>query len=198
MCGLYPIHRPPSLIYHAPWQDSIRASAIMLLDLKNMVIAAGILLPSRKAEQHFISLCTSGSRPPSLITHSPDKRQYLDQSSRVARHRKHSRWNCVAILCTSYFIINHFRFQAAIFDFSLTLTSSCTKIRPTMLFHTKDMRILLKFQIFTMSGLSFSGFTSAILISGWTRIELCTERCYYQQRWLWHPQTHSQQRCICF
>jgi len=28
-----------------------------------------------------------------------------------------------------------------------------------------------------MSGLSVSGFTSAILISGWTRIELCTGRC---------------------
>jgi len=28
-----------------------------------------------------------------------------------------------------------------------------------------------------MSGLSLSGFTSAILFSGWTRIELCTRRC---------------------
>jgi len=38
-----------------------------------------------------------------FLTH-PDKRQYLDQSSRVAWHRKHrySRWNCVAIMCTSW------------------------------------------------------------------------------------------------
>jgi len=35
-------------------------------------------------------------------------------------------------------------------------------------------------------------------ISGWTRIELCTGRCYYQQRWLRHPQKQTQQRWICF
>jgi len=50
---------------------------------------------------------------------------------------------------------------------------------------------------FAMSCSSVSGFTSDILISGRTRIELCTERCCYQQRRLRHPQK-SQQRWICF
>jgi len=36
-----------------------------------------------------------------------------------------------------------------------------------------------------MSGLSISGFTSEILISGWTRIQLCTERFGYLQQWLY-------------
>jgi len=49
-----------------------------------------------------------------------------------------------------------------------------------------------------MSGLNASGFPSAILISGWTRIKLCTGRCCYQQRWLRHPQKQMQQRWICF
>jgi len=88
-------------------------------------------------------------------------------------------------------------------DFSLTLTSSCTNIRPTMLLDVKDMRIPLKFHIYvhipsTMSGLSVSDFTSAIPISGLTRIELCTGQCCYQQRWLRHPQKQAQQRSICF
>jgi len=49
-----------------------------------------------------------------------------------------------------------------------------------------------------MSGLNASGFPSAILISGWIRIKLCTGRCCYQQWWLWHPQKQMQQRWICF
>jgi len=49
-----------------------------------------------------------------------------------------------------------------------------------------------------MSRLSVSGFTSAIFISSWTRIELCTGRCCYQQRWLWHPQKQTQRHWICF
>jgi len=69
-----------------------------------------------------------------------------------------------------------------------------------MLFDAKDMRILLAFHIYSipMSGLSVSGFTSAIYIASWTRIELCTGRCCYQQRWLQHPQKQMQQRWICF
>jgi len=47
-----------------------------------------------------------------------------------------------------------------------------------------------------MSSLSASGFPSAILISGWTRIELCKGRCCYQQRWLRHPQNKCSN--ICF
>jgi len=46
-----------------------------------------------------------------------------------------------------------------------------------------------------MSGLSAAGFTSAILISCWTRIECA---CCYQQRWLRHPQKKMQQCWICF
>jgi len=52
-----------------------------------------------------------------------------------------------------------YRFQTAIFDFSLdTLTSSCTNIRPTMLFDAKDMRILLKFHIYSISNVRFKCF----------------------------------------
>jgi len=37
-----------------------------------------------------------------------------------------------------------------------------------------------------------------ILITDWTRIELCAGQCYYQQRWLRHPQKQMQHRWICF
>jgi len=48
------------------------------------------------------------------------------------------------------------------------------------------------------SGFSVSGLTSAILISGWTHIDLCTGRSCYQQRWLRHPHKQTQQRWIFF
>jgi len=107
-----------------------------------------------------------------FLTH-PDKRQCLDHSNRVAWHRKYrySRWIFVAIMYHVYkliYVISNL-LQADNFDFSLTHTSFCTNIRPTMLFDAT-------------SGLSVSGFMSAFLISGWTRIELCTGRCSYQQR----------------
>jgi len=48
-----------------------------------------------------------------------------------------------------------------------------------------------------MSGLSVYGFTSAILISGWTRIELHRAMLLYQQRLLRHPQKQIQPRWTC-
>jgi len=88
-----------------------------------------------------------------FLTHSIDKRQYLNQPSRVAWHWKHrySRWNFVAIMCTSWFYTLfhiYFLFQAAIFDCSLILKSSC--IRPTVLLNAKYMRILLKFHMYSI------------------------------------------------
>jgi len=50
----------------------------------------------------------------------------------------------------------YFRLQAAIIDFSLTLTSSWTKIRPTMLFDA--MRIPLKFRIYSICNVRFNCF----------------------------------------
>jgi len=146
--------------------------------------------------RYFIS--TSGSSQLSLMFQSPDKRQCIDQSSSVARHRMHrySRWNFIAILCTSWFKI-YLRFQAAIFNVLPTLTSSCFSIRPTMLFDAKDMRIPLNFHMFNLQcqlGSSVHGLMSAILIFSCTRIEFCTGRCCYQQREL---QQQTQQRWIC-
>jgi len=97
----------------------------------------------------------------------------------------------------------YFRFQAAIFNLSLTLTSSCADIRPLCCLMQRICEFRWNFTYFpsAMSGLSVSGFATAILISGWTRIELCAGWCCYQQRWLrllWHPQKETQQRVICF
>jgi len=44
----------------------------------------------------------------------------------------------------------YFRFQAAIFNFLPTLTSSCTNIRSTMLFDAKHMWIPLKFHTYSI------------------------------------------------
>jgi len=94
----------------------------------------------------------------------------------------------------------YFRFQVAIFYVSLTLKSSCTNIRPTVLFDAEDMRIPLKFHMFFACNVRNECFRfhSSIFISGWTRIELYIGRCCYQQRWLRHPQKQTQQRWICF
>jgi len=92
----------------------------------------------------------------------------------------------------------YFQFQAAVFDFSITWRPN---IDPTMLFDAKDIcgfRWNFTYILSTMSAFSVSGYTSAILISGWTQIELNTRRCCYQQRWLRHPQKQTQQRWICF
>jgi len=51
----------------------------------------------------------------------------------------------------------YFRFQAAIFDFSLIRTSSCTNVRP-MLFNAKDMRIPMKSHIYSICNLRFKCF----------------------------------------
>jgi len=50
-------YRPPSLIYHALTMTkvSIRTSAVMLFDLKNIGIAVGLLFLSRIAALHVIS-----------------------------------------------------------------------------------------------------------------------------------------------
>jgi len=127
----------------------------------------------------FIS--TSGYRPPSLISHSPDKRPYLDQSNRVAWHRKHgyNRWNFDVIMCISwdvrYFIstsgsrppplIFHITWRRSV----LTFDPPCGSMQKICGFRSNS-----KYIPFAMSGLSVSGFPSAILISGWIRNELCT------------------------
>jgi len=104
------------------------------------------------------------------------------------------RWKCVATMCANW------RFQAVFFNFLLTLTSSCANFRPTMLFDSKDMRIPLKFHIYYICNVRFKCFRFhvRISISGWTRIELCTGRCWYQRRWLRHPKKQTQQRWIYF
>jgi len=88
---------------------------------------------------------------------------------------------------------------AAIFNFSPTLTSSCN-IRTTMLLVAKDMRIPLKFYIYSISNIRFKCFRFHVrhFVFGWTRIEMCTWRCCYHQRWLRHPQKQTQQRWIGF
>jgi len=52
----------------------------------------------------------------------------------------------------------HFRQQAAIFNLPPTLTLSCTNIRPTMLFNVKNMRIPLKFHIYSICNVRFKCF----------------------------------------
>jgi len=93
----------------------------------------------------------------------------------------------------------HFRFQAAIFDFSLTPMSPCTNI-PLCCSMQNIYWFGWNFTYIScaISALCVSGFTSTILISSWTLIELSTERCCYQQRWLQHPRKKTQQRWICF
>jgi len=64
----------------------------------------------------------------------------------------YSRRNFVAIVYKLYkqrstLFHVYFQFQTAIFDFSVTLMLSCTKLRPTMLFDSKDMQLRLKFHI---------------------------------------------------
>jgi len=63
----------------------------MLVDLKNIGIAVEIVLLSRIDELHVTSYAlTVLGRHIWLLTY-PDKRQYLDLSSRIAWHRKHRR-----------------------------------------------------------------------------------------------------------
>jgi len=52
----------------------------------------------------------------------------------------------------------YFRFQAAIFNFSLTVTSSYTKICPTMLCDVKNILIPLKFHIYSIYNVRFKCF----------------------------------------
>jgi len=77
----------------------------------------------------------------------------------------------------------HFRLQAAIFDFSLTMTSDVTSIRPTILFDTNKIcgfRWTFTHIPFLISKACSSGFTYVIVISGWSRIAFCTRRwCHY-------------------
>jgi len=128
-----------------------------------------------------------------------------NQSSRVAWHRKHryNCYNCVAIICTSW-DIRYFLFTSGSRPPYLIFHPHWR--RPELIFVELccSMQKICGFRWnFThipsaVSGLSVSGFTSAILIYGWTRIELCTGRGCYQQRWLRHPQKQTQQRWICF
>jgi len=149
----------------------------MLLDLKNIAITVGISLLSRiEAEIYVISyLLLDPGLHLWFLTH-PDKRQCLYQSSRVAWHRKNScsPWNvnCYYIVYKLRYTLFHiyFLFQAAIFDFSLTLTSSCTNVRPTMLFDSKDMWIQLKFHICFICNVRFKRFRFQSAI--WFPVEL--------------------------
>jgi len=79
--------------------------------------------------------------------------------------------------CTLFHI--YFRFQVAIFNFSTTLTSLCTNIRPTMLFDAKDMRIHLKIHKYSIYNVRFKCFWFYVrhFDFRWTRIELCTGCC---------------------
>jgi len=109
-------------------------------------------IPTAIPIRYFIF--TFSSRPPLLIYLSPDKRQCLNQSSRVAWDWKHrySHWSFVAVMCASwdirYFISTSGSRPPS--HFSLTQTSSCTNVRSTMLFVAKAMRIPLKFHIYSI------------------------------------------------
>jgi len=133
------------------------------LDIEKIGIAVRISLLSRvQAEIYVISypLPVLG-RHRWFFTH-PDKRQYLDQSSRVARYRKHrySRWNCIANTCACwdlrYFLytsgsrqqslITHPPQQTAVF----ALFQSCCLISETLVwawefcwYHVYKMRYTL-------------------------------------------------------
>jgi len=163
-------------------------------------MAVGISLLSRiQAETYVISypLTVPGRHLWFLTYLVLDKRQCLDQSSRVDLHRKHrySRWNVVAIICTSWnirYFISTSAFRPPSFIFHppwlrpvLTLVPLCCSMQ-------KICGFRWNFILSAMSGLSVSVITSAILISGWTRIALCSRQCCYQQRWLRHHQNkHS-------
>jgi len=110
---------------------------------------------------------------------TPTKGQCLDQFSRFAGHRKdrYSRWNFVSIMCKSWEI----RYFLSISGSRPPSLSSNSTWRRTFvpqyshyMFDAKDMRknsVEISHIPSAMSGLSVSGFTFAILISGWTRIE---------------------------
>jgi len=126
-----------------------------VVDIKNIDMSVGVVLISRiQAEIYVIPYSLSVKCRHLWFPTHPEKWQCLNQSGCVAWRRKHrySRWNCVANMCTSWCTLFHiyFRFLAAFFDFSLTLTSSCTSVRPTMLFDPKGMRILLTFHLFSI------------------------------------------------
>jgi len=119
ICGIFVVYihfRFEAAIFDIPLiltLDNVRTNAVMLLDLKNIGIDVGILLLSRIAALHVISYALPViSRHLWLHTH-PDKRQCLNQSSRVAwqRNYRHSRWSCVAVLCKSW-EIRHFIFTS--------------------------------------------------------------------------------------
>jgi len=172
----------------------------MLLDLKNIGEAVGFLFLSRIATRYFI--CTSGARPPSLISQWPRQTRTINPVVLLDIENIGISVGIVLLSCV----------QAEIYVIS---TSGSRPLH--LIFHTRWRRPLLSFIplccsmqnicvflwkvtyiISAMSGLSVSGFTSAILISSWTRIELCTGRCCYKQRGLWHLQKQTQRRWICF
>jgi len=93
-----------------------------------------------------------------------------------------------------------FRLQADIFDFSLTLTSSGTNIRPTMLFDAIYIRIPLKFRLYSICDVRSHCFRFPPF---WFPVELRSNcaKCNVtisSARWLRHPQKQTQQRWICF
>jgi len=87
-------------------------------------------------------------------------------------------------------ILIYFRFQDTIFEYSLNRRRPVLTFVPLCCLQQKicGFRWNFTYNPSAMSGLSVSGLTSAILVAGWTLIELCTGWCCYQQRWRWHPQ----------
>jgi len=97
-------------------------------------------------------------------------------------------------------LCDHFRLQAAVFDFSLTITSDSSLLTfvPPCCSSQKYMRIPLKFHVTSICKFRYKYFRFPVrhLISGWVRIELCTRWCCYQQWWFRYPQKQTQQRWI--
>jgi len=129
----------------------------MLLNLTNICIAIGILLVFRIAALHVIwyALPVPGSHLWFLT--QPDKRQCLEQSKRSAwrQNYRHSRWNCVAIICTSW-DIRYFISTSG--SRSLSIIFHPPWRRPAMLFDAKHMRMPLKFHTYSICNVRFQVF----------------------------------------
>jgi len=64
---------------------------------------------------------------------------------------------------------------------------------------TQNMQIPLKFHIHSICNFRYKYFRFRVrhFISGWKRIEFCTGRFCYHQRWRRHRQKQTQERLIC-
>jgi len=68
-----------------------------------------------------------------------------------------------------------------------------------MLFDAKDMRMLLKFHIYSISNVRFKWFRFQVRHFDFqlNSHRICTGRCSYQQRWLRHSQKQMKHCWIC-